>query len=42
MQIPKRLSRAQRELVSKLAETFSVENKPSSPGLLDKMKDLFG
>ena len=41
VQIPKRLSRAQRELVAKLAETMTVENKPTSPGLLEKMKDLF-
>jgi molecular chaperone DnaJ len=41
IQIPKKLSRAQRELVEKLAETMTVENKPTSPGLLDKMKDLF-
>jgi hypothetical protein len=30
-----------RELVNKLAETMTVENKPTSPGLLEKMKDLF-
>ena len=41
IQIPKKLSRAQRELVEKLAETMTVENKPTSPGLLEKMKDLF-
>jgi molecular chaperone DnaJ len=41
VQIPRKLSRAQRELVSKLAETMEVDNKPSSPGLMDKMKDLF-
>jgi len=41
VQVPRKLSRAQRELVSKLAETMSVENTPASPGLLDKMKDLF-
>ncbi len=41
VQIPKKLSRAQRELVAKLAETMTVENKPTSPGLLEKMKDLF-
>ena len=41
IQIPKKLSRAQRELVEKLSETMTVENKPTSPGLLDKMKDLF-
>lgn len=41
VQIPKKLSRAQREMVSKLAESLTVENKPASPGLLEKMKDLF-
>jgi molecular chaperone DnaJ len=41
VQIPKKLSRAQRELVAQLAESLTVENKPTSPGLLDKMKDLF-
>lgn len=41
VQIPKKLSRAQREMVAKLAESLTVDNKPSSPGLIDKMKDLF-
>ena len=41
VQIPRKLSRAQRDLVAKLAETMTVENKPTSPGLLEKMKDLF-
>jgi molecular chaperone DnaJ len=41
VQIPRKLSRAQRELVNKLAETMTVDNKPTSPSLLDKMKDLF-
>jgi molecular chaperone DnaJ len=41
VQVPRKLSRAQRELVAKLAETMSVENTPASPGLLDKMRDLF-
>jgi molecular chaperone DnaJ len=41
VQIPKKLNRAQRELVSQLAESLSVENKPTSPGLIEKMKDLF-
>ena len=41
VQIPRKLSRAQRELVSKLAETMSVENSPTAPGLIEKMKDLF-
>lgn len=41
VQIPRKLNRAQQELVSKLAETMSVDNKPTSPGLIEKMKDLF-
>jgi molecular chaperone DnaJ len=41
VQIPKKLTRAQRELVTKLAESMSVENKPTSPSLMEKMKDLF-
>jgi molecular chaperone DnaJ len=41
VQIPRKLSRAQRELVSKLGESMTVENKPTSAGLLEKMKDLF-
>ena len=41
VQTPKKLSRAQRDLVSQLAETMTVDNKPTSPGLLEKMKDLF-
>jgi molecular chaperone DnaJ len=41
VQIPKKLTRAQRELVTKLAESMSVENKPTSASLMEKMKDLF-
>jgi molecular chaperone DnaJ len=41
VQIPRKLNRAQRELVTKLAETVTVDNKPTSPGLMEKMKDLF-
>ena len=41
VQIPRKLNRAQRELVNKLAETMTVDNKPTSPGLIEKMKDLF-
>ena len=41
VQIPRKLNRAQRELVTKLAETMAVDNKPTSPGLIEKMKDLF-
>jgi hypothetical protein len=28
-------------LVNKLSELLSIENKPTSPSLLEKMKDLF-
>jgi len=41
VQIPKKLSRPQRDLIDELGKSMSVENKPTSPGLLDKMKDLF-
>lgn len=41
VQIPRKLSRAQRELVQKLGESLNVENKPAAPSLLEKMKDLF-
>jgi molecular chaperone DnaJ len=41
VQIPRKLNRAQRELVAKLAESMVVDNKPTSPGLMEKMKDLF-
>jgi molecular chaperone DnaJ len=41
VQIPKKLSRAQRELIAKLEESLAIENKPASPGLMDKMKDFF-
>ena len=41
VQIPKKLTRAQRDLVAQLADSLTVENKPASPGLLEKMRDLF-
>ncbi|MBS1804305.1 MAG: molecular chaperone DnaJ [Acidobacteria bacterium] len=41
VQIPKKLSKAQRDLITELGKSMSVENKPTSPGLLEKMKDLF-
>jgi molecular chaperone DnaJ len=41
VEIPKKLTRAQRDLVSQLAESLSVDNKPASPSLIEKMKDLF-
>jgi molecular chaperone DnaJ len=41
VQIPRKLSRTQRDLVKQLSESLTVDNRPSSPGLLEKMKDLF-
>jgi molecular chaperone DnaJ len=41
VQVPRKLSRAQRELVTKMAELMNVDNKPTSPTLIEKMKDLF-
>jgi molecular chaperone DnaJ len=41
VQVPRKLSRGQRELVAKLSESLAVDNKPASPGLMEKMKDLF-
>ena len=41
VQIPRKLTRTQRELDGKLAESLAVDNKPTSPGLMEKMKDLF-
>jgi molecular chaperone DnaJ len=41
VQTPKKLNKQQRELVRQLSETMTVENTPTSRGLLEKMKDLF-
>jgi len=41
VQVPRKLTRAQREVVQKLAELMNVDNKPTSSSLMDKMKDLF-
>jgi molecular chaperone DnaJ len=41
VEIPRKLSRAQRDLVAQLAESLAVENKPASHSLIEKMKDLF-
>jgi molecular chaperone DnaJ len=41
VEIPRKLSKSQRELVTKLAESMVTENKPASSGFFDKMKDLF-
>jgi molecular chaperone DnaJ len=41
VQVPRKLTRPQREIVTKLAELMNVDNRPTSPTLLEKMKDLF-
>lgn len=41
VQIPRKLNRAQRELVQQLGESLNVDNKPAAPSLLEKVKDLF-
>ncbi len=41
VEVPRKLSRAQRDLVTQLAESLSIDNKPSSSTLIEKMKDLF-
>ena len=41
VQTPKKLSKAQREMLEQLATTLPVENTPAPHNLLDKMKDLF-
>src|ERR1017187_6184767 len=38
---PSKLSKRQRELLQELQATTSVENKPVSRSLLNKMKDMF-
>jgi len=41
IEVPRKLSRAQRELVKELGAVMNVDNKPAAPGFLDKVKDLF-
>ena len=38
---PSKLNREQRELLRQLSETMTVENTPTSRGLLEKMKEMF-
>jgi molecular chaperone DnaJ len=41
-QVPKKLTKAQKELFRQLGETLTVENTPSSRTFFEKMKDMFG
>lgn len=40
-QVPKKLTKTQKELMRQLAETLTVENTPSSRSFIGKMKDIF-
>jgi len=40
-QVPRKLTKPQKELVRELAETLTVENTPSSRSFFGKMKDIF-
>jgi molecular chaperone DnaJ len=42
VQTPSKLSKRQRELMQELHPTISVENKPVSRSLLNKVKEIFG
>jgi molecular chaperone DnaJ len=41
VQTPKKLTKVQRELLRQLAETMTVENKPTSRSLFAKVKEIF-
>ena len=40
--VPSKMSKEQKELVSKLGETFQDDNKPIEKKLLDRVKEIFG
>ena len=40
-QVPRKLTKTQKELMRQLAETLTVENTPSSRSFFGKMKDIF-
>ena len=42
LSVPKRLSREQRELIGKLAETEDAANQPIQRKILERMKEIFG
>jgi molecular chaperone DnaJ len=42
IETPRKLTKRQRELLSELGETFSVDNKPEPRSLFEKVKDIFG
>jgi molecular chaperone DnaJ len=42
VEVPKRLTKRQRELMEELSSTVHTENKPETKTLLSKVKDIFG
>jgi molecular chaperone DnaJ len=40
--IPSKLTKEQKELISRLDETFQHDNKPIEKRLLDRVKEIFG
>lgn len=42
VEVPRKLTREQREIISKLAETEDAENQPIQKKILEKVKDIFG
>jgi molecular chaperone DnaJ len=41
VQTPTKLNKAQKDLLRQLSDTMIVENTPSSPGLFEKVKEIF-
>ena len=41
VQTPSKLTKPQKELLRQLSETMVVENTPASPGLFEKVKEMF-
>ncbi|HEX8812104.1 MAG TPA: DnaJ C-terminal domain-containing protein, partial [Terracidiphilus sp.] len=41
VQVPKKLTKMQREMMRQLEDSLKIENKPAAPSFMDKMKDLF-
>ncbi len=42
VEVPRKLTKAQREIISKLADTENTENHPIQKKILEKVKDIFG
>ena len=39
--VPAKLSREQKDLLSKLADTIEIENKPIQKKILERVKEIF-